>query len=147
MRFAIFKGQTLHAVIDSDPGKAPPSMHAECLRAMNNATACLPIESPEHEAILRANAATASTIERGFTFRGRRFSLSLASQITISNAYTIRASLPYPLRWADADDTGFVIMESAADVAEFYQSATVAVLVARSTGNAAKAAVIETEKE
>lgn len=95
------------------------------------------------ERIAAANAATASAIERGFTFRGRRFSLSLASQITISNAHTIRDSLPYPLRWADAVDAGFVIMESAADVAEFYQAATLAVLTARSTGNAAKASVIE----
>lgn len=98
------------------------------------------------ERIAAANAGTAAAIERGFTFRDRRFSLSLASQITISNAYTIRASLAYPLRWADADDTGFVIMESAADIEAFYQTATLAVLTARSTGNAAKAAVIETEK-
>lgn len=95
------------------------------------------------ERIAAANAATASAIERGFAFRGRRFSLSLASQITISNAYTIRDSLPYPLRWADADDTGFVVMESAADVEAFYQAATLAVLVARSAGNAAKADVLD----
>lgn len=98
------------------------------------------------ERIAAANASTAAVIDRGFLFRDRRFSLSLASQITISNAYTIRASLPYPLRWADADDTGFVVMESAADIEAFYQAATLAVLTARSTGNAAKAAVIETEK-
>lgn len=94
------------------------------------------------ERIAAANAATVAAIDRGFTFRDRRFSLSLPSQITISNAYTIRASLPYPLRWADADDTGFVIMESAADIEAFYQAATLAVLAARSAGNAAKAEVL-----
>lgn len=146
MRFAIFKGQTLHAVIESDPGKTPPAMHAEGLRALNGADSCVPIESDEHLAILRANANTAATIGAGFVFRGRRFSLSLASQVTISNTYTIRSTIPYPLRWADADDTGFVTMESAADIEAFYQAATLAVLTARSTGNAAKAAVIETEK-
>jgi len=95
------------------------------------------------ERIAAANASTSEAISRGFTFRDRRFSLSLASQITISNAYTIRASLPYPLRWADADDTGFVVMESAADIEAFYQAATLAVLTARSTGNAAKAQALD----
>ena len=146
MRFAIFKGQTLHAVVDADPGKMPPDGYAESLRMLNGADSCVPIESDAHLAILRANATTAETIGAGFTFRDRRFSLSLASQITISNAYTIRSTIPYPLRWADADDAGFVAMESAADIEAFYQAATLAVLTARSTGNAAKAAVIETEK-
>ena len=94
------------------------------------------------ERIAAANAATVAAIDRGFTFRGRRFSLSIPSQITISNAYTIRSTIPYPLRWADADDTGFVVMESAADIEAFYQAATLAVLTARSAGNAAKAQVL-----
>lgn len=98
------------------------------------------------ERIAAANASTAAAIDRGFLFRDRRFSLSLPSQITISNAYTIRSTIPYPLRWADADDAGFVVMESAADIEAFYRAATLAVLTARSAGNAAKAAVIETEK-
>lgn len=94
--------------------------------------------TPIEEQIERINAQTTARIEAGFEFRGQRFSLSERSQITISNAYTIRESLPYPIDWANADDSGFVTLASAADMAAMYQAATLAVLTARSEGNAAK---------
>ena len=142
MKFAIYKAGALHAVVESEPGKAPASVHAEALRELNAADSVVPIESEAHEAVLRSNAATVEAIGGGFEFRGHRFSLSLASQITISNAYTIRASLPYPIDWANIDDTGFVSMKSAKDIEAFYAAATTAVLLARTAGNAAKKVAI-----
>lgn len=98
--------------------------------------------TPIGEQIERINAQTLARIEAGFDFRGQRFSLSERSQITISNAYTIRDSLPYPIDWANADDTAFVTLTSAADMAAMYQAATLAVLQARVAGNAAKKAAL-----
>lgn len=143
MRFAIYKSGALHAVVASPEGeKVDRALYAESLRSLNVADSVVPIESDEHEAILRANAGTAERIAAGFDFRGQRISLSLASQITISNAYTIRNSLQYPLSWANAEDTGFVTMESAKDIEALYAAATMAVLLARTEGNARKAAVL-----
>ncbi len=88
------------------------------------------------------NAQTAARIAAGFEFRGARVSLSIESQTTISNAYTIRASLPYPIPWSTLDDKAFVTIASAADVEALYAAATTAVLLARTEGNARKAAAI-----
>lgn len=143
MRFAIYKGQTIHAVIDSDPGKTPPAMHAEGLRTLNGADSCVPIESDAHLAILRANATTAETIGAGVVFRGARISMSLASQVTIIGAFIARTQLAYPFRWASADDSTVIELASPADVEELFASALGLVFAARQSGNAAKAAVLE----
>lgn len=99
--------------------------------------------TPLEERIAAVNASTAGRIAAGFEFRGQRVSLSEVSQITISNAYTIRDTLPYPLPWSTLDDSGFVVMESAKDVAELYAAATRAVLEARTLGNVQKQAARE----
>lgn len=102
--------------------------------------------TPLAEQISVIDAETAGRIAGGFAFKGERMSLSVQSQITISNAYTIRESLPYPLQWGNADDTGFVTMESAKDVEALYQAATMAVLLARTAGNARKKVAMEAAK-
>lgn len=126
----------IFALADHDPDR---SVGVGWSRVKDTWTAPVTPLADKIEAI---NAATAAKIASGFDFGGQRFSLSEASQITISNAYTIRASLPYPLDWANIDDTGFVTMKSATDIASFYQAATSAVLAARTAGNAVKKAVI-----
>lgn len=56
MRFAIYRGQTLHAVVDSDPGKSPVDMHAEMLRRWNHAGRCVPIVDAAHETAITSRA-------------------------------------------------------------------------------------------
>ena len=100
----------------------------------------VPPPTPLDEKIEHINAMTAARIAAGFVFKGEKMSLSLESQTTISNAFLIRDSLPYPLTWSTMDDSGFVTLESAADMVAMYQAATSAVLLARTEGNALKAA-------
>ena len=102
--------------------------------------------TPLAERIESIDEQTSARIAGGFAFCGERMSLSVQSQITISNAYTIRESLPYPLPWGNADNTGFVTMESAKDVEALYQAATMAVLLARTAGNARKKVAMEAAK-
>lgn len=142
MLFVLYRGQTLHAVLDSDPGKTPPTMHAEMLRTLNGADSCVPVESDDHLAILRANATVAETIGAGVVFRGARISMSLASQVTIIVAFIARAQLAYPFRWASADDSTVIELSSPADVEELFAAALGLVFAARQSGNAAKAEVL-----
>lgn len=138
MRFAIYQGQTLHAVIESDPGMFPPEEHAKVLQGFNGASAVVPIESDTHEALLRANDSTASAIGAGVPFKGTTVSMSLQSQITILGAFMVRNSLTYPFLWSSADDGKVIEIQSAADVEALFAAATGLVFTARQAGNVAK---------
>lgn len=140
MRFAIYKGQTLHAILESPKGeKVDRFGYAESLRVMNGATSVVPIESDEHEKELTVDAATGTTIGEGFAFKGARLSLSVKSQTAICFAFNRRDALPYPMKWPTADG-GAVVLEKAGDVAALYEAAADAVLGARTAGAEAKTA-------
>jgi hypothetical protein len=129
-----YVGCEMRALRDPDEAHVAPGY------TVAGASWAAPVASRD-ERVEAINAETDAKIAGGFEYKGQRFSLSERSQITISNAYTIRASLPYPLDWANADDSGFVTLASQADMAEFYTAATTAVLLARTAGNAKKKAL------
>lgn len=143
MLFAIYKGQTLHIVIESDPGKSPPALHAEILRVMNNADSCVAVNSEEDLAVLRANSATTAAIAAGYEFRGLRFSLSLHHQINLTQLYMTRntplAGLPVTL--ANIDDTAWITLTKPEDIEEMAMAMGAAKRAALDAGNAAKRAV------
>jgi hypothetical protein len=69
MRFALYKGQTLHAVVDSGPGEMLPTLYAETLRALNGADRCIPIVDATHETALVTKAQNAEDARA--TVRGK----------------------------------------------------------------------------
>lgn len=92
---------------------------------------------------LEINAQTSRAIDAGVVFRGARISMSLASQVTIIGAFLVRAQIAYPFRWASADDSTVITLESPADVEALFAAATGLVFEARQAGNAAKAQALE----
>jgi hypothetical protein len=91
--------------------------------------------------IADVNRVTGGTFYGGFFFRGMWFSLSIASQVSIQGAYTLRKTLSVPVRWANIDDTQVIELASDKDIAEFYAAMVEAILRLRAAGVASKEAI------
>ena len=87
--------------------------------------------------VAAVNAHEAAAFARGFEFRGVRFSLSLASQISLQGAAAASDALPYPFAWASRDDLESVVLDGPTDVIAMYGAAMGAVLAIRVPAGAA----------
>lgn len=101
MRFAIYKGQSLQAVVESPAGeKIDPLSHAEALRQLNGADSVVPIDDEGHEAQLRAkNARIRDLRQQARTLKqaGTTYSAMTAGQRQIINELVALLSDSVPL--------------------------------------------------
>lgn len=81
-----------------------------------------------------ANQQTAGAFVGGFVYRGERFSLSLASQVSIQSLYAIRYELTEAVPWMNIDDTATILLEDAGQVADFHAAMALAVIALRTAG-------------
>ncbi len=83
----------------------------------------------------QANQSIARVFNSGLNFRGKQLSLSVVSQVSAHGIYTIRNTYPnYPILWPNIDDTDFVELTNAEDVAELYETMTAHIITTRNTG-------------
>lgn len=83
------------------------------------------------------NQRTAQLIAQGFEYpaaSGKIFSLSIHSQLNISELRTTKAENPYPFDWGTIDDLDSHTMTSDADVEAFYQAARATLFQHKFTG-------------
>lgn len=141
MRFAIYRGQTLSVVVESETGKIPAAIFAKQLQEINDASAVVPIESDEHEAVLVSNTATATTMLGGYSYRGIMLSTSPTAQTRWTALYAARESVAYPLVVFSADDAQSIEIKDADEVAKVFLGMVTAMTKAHQEGAKAKAAI------
>lgn len=141
MRFAIYRGQTLSAVVESETGKIPAEIFAKQLQEINGASSVVPIESDEHEAVLTSNAATATTTLGGYPYRGITLSTSPVAQTRWTALYAARDAVTYPLIVFSADDSASIEIKDSAEVAAVFLGMVCAMTAAHQAGARAKAKV------
>lgn len=93
-----------------------------------------PVTTREHR-IDETNQAMTRIFSSGFYFRGKQLSLSVVSQVSAQGIYITRNTYSgYPILWPNIDDTDFVELTNAEDVAELYETMTAHIITTRNTG-------------
>lgn len=101
----------------------------------------LVFEVPIAERIAAVDAATCARIASGFEFRGKRFSLSIEAQSTMTGAFVGRDFHAYPITWNTLDDAETIELANANEVAQFWVTGSIALRAALDEGTAAKDAI------
>lgn len=84
---------------------------------------------------------TSKLIGEGFTYGGKKFSLSPIAQTNITNTFISKDALTYPVRWNTKDDAEAIDIADATEMTGFYQTALVDVKTKQDTGTALKDSV------